>query len=71
MNLADSVAPPRERLVLPCTESCAAFRPLKPDQWSEYGLCTNPRSRHSGYPVRLGRDCRDFVVSRAAIIPAS
>ena len=56
----------QERVVLPCAESCAAFRPLDPDRWSEFGLCTNPRSPFCGYPVRLGRNCRHFLTSRPA-----
>jgi hypothetical protein len=54
---------PREHVLLPCSEACAAFRPLKADRWSEFGVCGNPRSRFSGYPVRTGRDCRSFRVS--------
>jgi hypothetical protein len=52
-----------ERLpvVLPCAESCAAFRPLAPAGWPDFGLCTNPRSPRCGYPVRPGRDCRSFL----------
>lgn len=57
------LATPRERVLQPCAESCAAFRPLAADRWSEYGICTNPRSRFSGYPVRIGRECRDFQTS--------
>ena len=52
----------REHVLLPCSEACAAFRPLEPDHWSEFGVCGNPRSRFSGYPVRTGRDCRSFRV---------
>jgi hypothetical protein len=52
-----------EHVLQPCSEACAAFRPLKPGSWSDFGVCGNPRSRFSGYPVRIGRDCRNFVVS--------
>ncbi|MFZ5494618.1 MAG: hypothetical protein ACOZE5_04695 [Verrucomicrobiota bacterium] len=57
---------PRARIMQPCAESCAAYRPLKTDGWSDYGRCANPRSRFCGYPVRLGRECRDFLVRGAA-----
>lgn len=57
--------PADERLgvVLPCAESCRAFRLLPSANWSDFGLCTNPRSPYCGYPVRPGRDCRNFLVS--------
>lgn len=72
VSIADSVSSmlsefaPRERIMQPCAESCAAFRTLKADSWSDYGVCLNPRSRFCGYPVRLGRECRDFLVRGTA-----
>lgn len=57
---AREAGPSRDTALLPCAESCAAFRPLRPDRWSDYGRCVNPRSRFCGYPVRLGRECRNF-----------
>ena len=62
----------REHVLLPCSEACAAFRRLGTDRWSDFGVCGNPRSPFSGYPVRLGRDCRSFRVSgRVDINPAN
>lgn len=52
----------REHVLLPCSEACAAFRPVKPGSWSDFGVCGNPRSRFNGYPVHMGRDCRNFLV---------
>lgn len=55
----------RPRVVLPCAESCTAFRRLPPGPWADFGVCTNPRSPYCGYPVRPGRDCRHFLTSVA------
>lgn len=48
-------------ILQPCAESCAAFRPLDPNRWSDYGLCLNPRSPRRGYPARVGHDCRYYL----------
>lgn len=53
-------APTRYERIQPCSEGCACFRPLAGGGWSDYGICTNPVSRFRGYPVRIGRDCRDY-----------
>jgi hypothetical protein len=60
----------RPRVVLPCAESCLAYRPLKADSWSDFGVCTNPRSPYCGYPVRPGRDCRNHVVPAQTVTSA-
>ena len=60
-DLVAGPADPRPRVLLPCAESCLGFRPLKADSWSDFGLCTNPRSPYCGFPVRPGRECRNFL----------
>ncbi|HVT72454.1 MAG TPA: hypothetical protein VHD61_04910 [Lacunisphaera sp.] len=47
-------------IVQPCSEACACFQPLADGGWSDYGLCTNPDSPYHGFPVRVGRECRDY-----------
>jgi hypothetical protein len=64
MNLpAETPGFPPTGVHQPCTEACAAFRPLASDRWSEFGMCLNPRSPRRGYPVRVGRECNDFQVT--------
>lgn len=46
----------------PCSEACAAYHPINPGSWTDYGLCLNPRSPLCGYPVRTGRDCDAYRV---------
>ncbi len=50
----------------PCSEACAAFHPIDRGGWSDHGLCLNPQSPFSGYPVRTGRDCASYRVQGAA-----
>jgi hypothetical protein len=47
-------------IIQPCSEACACFQRLAGGGWSDYGLCTNPRSPHHGSPVRLGQECDDY-----------
>jgi len=64
MTLPSNTPPPQpEAIRQPCTEACAAFRPLASDRWSEFGMCLNPRSPRRGYPVRVGQECRDYQVA--------
>lgn len=60
---AESPVPPPAGVRQPCTEACAAFRPIASDRWSEFGLCLNPHSPRRGYPVRLGQECNDYQVA--------
>lgn len=75
MNALDPerLAPVRSSVVQPCAESCAAFRPLAPDRWSDFGLCLHPHSSRRGYPVRIGRECRHYLPpgGPGAVNPAS
>jgi hypothetical protein len=57
----ERLEPARSTVVQPCAESCAAFRALSPDRWSDFGLCQHPFSPRRGYPVRVGRDCRYYL----------
>lgn len=57
----ERLEPARSSVVQPCAESCAAFRALSPDGWCEYGLCLHPHSSRRGFPVRLGRECRNYL----------
>jgi len=50
----------------PCSEACAAFHPINPGSWTDYGLCLNPGSPLCGYPVRTGRECDTYRVRGAA-----
>jgi hypothetical protein len=48
------------RIIQPCSEGCTCFRLLPGGGWSDYGVCTNPGAPFHGFPVRLGRECRDY-----------
>ena len=56
----DAPADPPVQVIQPCSEACAGFRRLAGDGWSDYGVCTNPRSPYHGCPVRIGRDCPNY-----------
>ncbi len=47
-------------IIQPCSEACACFQKLSTGGWSDYGICTNPRSPHYRTPVRLGLECDDY-----------
>ena len=47
-------------IIEPCSEACACFQKLTGGGWSDYGLCTNPRSPYCGAPVHLGQECNDY-----------
>ncbi len=64
MNLSPSESRlPPAAIQLPCAESCAAYRPITTNGWSEYGICNNRRSPRCGYPVRPGNDCSYYLTS--------
>ena len=65
---ADSVPAP-VGISQPCSEACACFQQLANGGWSDYGLCTNPRSPHHGFPVRLGQECDDYQPARNTTHP--
>lgn len=58
-------SPPVE-IIQPCSEACACFQRLAEGGWSDYGLCTNPDSPFHGFPVRVGRECRNYRSTRLA-----
>ncbi|HTL66992.1 MAG TPA: hypothetical protein VL200_04975 [Lacunisphaera sp.] len=65
MPEAFPVDPPLE-IIQPCSEACVCFQPMPDGGWSDYGLCTNPASPLRGFPVRVGRDCRNYRTGREA-----
>ncbi len=56
-------------IIEPCSEACAYFQRLAGSGWSDFGLCTNPRSPDHGLPVRLGQECRDYRPAGGAAPP--
>ena len=56
----DNLTPAPVGIIEPCNEACACFQQLSTGGWSDYGLCTNPRSPYCGAPVRLGQECDDY-----------
>jgi hypothetical protein len=56
----DSANPGRNPVAFqPCSDFCANFRSLDPYRWPDFGRCLHPRSPLRGFPVRIGRDCRE------------
>lgn len=56
----DPVQPGPVAIIQPCNEACVCFQRLTTGGWSDFGLCTNPRSPYNGSPVRIGLECRNY-----------
>jgi len=60
---ADSSEQAPLQIIQPCSEACACFQRLAGNGWSDFGVCTNPESPFRGFPVQIGRDCRNYQSS--------
>lgn len=63
---AELLADPPTAIIQPCSEACVCFQAMADGGWSEYGRCTNPASPFHGFPVRVGRECRNYRTGREA-----
>lgn len=65
MNAFENEDPVPEpiRIIQPCSEACTCFKGLVGYDWSDFGVCANPASRSHGFPVKMGRECRNYQSS--------